>query len=53
MLPGSDVPIASINVAEKGSVTLDLIAHGIGGHSSMPTQEVSIDILAQALVRLR
>lgn len=53
LLPGSDRPVASINVAEKGSVTLDLIAHGQGGHSSMPAGEVSLDILAQALVRLR
>jgi carboxypeptidase PM20D1 len=53
LLPGSDVPVASINVAEKGSVTLDLIAHGEGGHSSMPAAETSVDILAQALVRLR
>jgi carboxypeptidase PM20D1 len=53
LLPGTDVPVASINVAEKGSVTLDLIAHGVGGHSSMPAAETSVDILAQALVRLR
>jgi carboxypeptidase PM20D1 len=53
VMPGFDKPIASINVAEKGSMTLDLIAHGPGGHSSMPAAEVSIDILAQALVNLR
>jgi carboxypeptidase PM20D1 len=53
VVPGIDRPVASINVAEKGSVTLDLIAHGPGGHSSMPAAEVSIDILAQALVNLR
>ena len=53
MLPGFDKPIASINVAEKGSVTLKLTANGAGGHSSMPEAEVSVDILAQALVKLR
>jgi carboxypeptidase PM20D1 len=53
VVPGVDRPVASINVAEKGSVTLDLIAHGPGGHSSMPAPEVAIDILAQALVNLR
>ncbi len=53
IVPGIDRPVASINVAEKGSVTLDLIAHGPGGHSSMPAPEVAIDILAQALVNLR
>ena len=53
MLPGFDKPIASINVAEKGSVTLELTANSAGGHSSLPEAEVSVDILAQALVRLR
>lgn len=53
VVPGVSKPIASITVAEKGSVTLDLIAHGPGGHSSMPESEVSVDILAQALVNLR
>lgn len=52
-LPGIDNPVALINVAEKGSMTLDLVAHGPGGHSSMPAAEVSVDILAQALVNLR
>ena len=53
MLPGSDKPVAIISVAEKGGLTLDLVARGPGGHSSMPESEVSIDILAQALVNLR
>jgi carboxypeptidase PM20D1 len=53
VLPGIDPPVASINVAEKGSMTLDLVAHGPGGHSSMPAAEVAVDILAQALVKLR
>jgi len=52
-LPGMATPIAFINVAEKGSMTLDLVAHGPGGHSSMPEAEVSIDILSRALVNLR
>jgi carboxypeptidase PM20D1 len=53
MLPGFDKPIASINVAEKGSLTLEIVASSAGGHSSLPEAEVSVDILAQALVRLR
>ena len=52
-VPGIDKPVAMINVAEKGGLTLDLVAHGPGGHSSMPKPEVAIDILAQALVKLR
>ena len=53
VVPGFNKPIASINVAEKGSVTLELIASSAGGHSSLPAAEVSVDILAQALVSLR
>ena len=53
ILPGVDKPVASINVAEKGYVTLELVAHGPGGHSSMPEEELATDILAQALVNLR
>jgi carboxypeptidase PM20D1 len=53
IFPGMDKPVASINVAEKGSVTLELIAHGPSGHSSMPEAVLSTDILAQALVSLR
>ncbi|HEY8568385.1 M20 family peptidase [Microbulbifer sp.] len=51
-IPGVDAPIASINVAEKGYLTVDLVARGQGGHSSMPPAETAVDILAQALVRL-
>lgn len=53
LFPDFDTPIALINVAEKGSMTLDLTAHGPGGHSSIPAAELSVDILAQALVNLR
>jgi carboxypeptidase PM20D1 len=53
VMPGVAKAIASINVAEKGSVSLLLTASGPGGHSSMPAAEVSLDILAQALVALR
>jgi carboxypeptidase PM20D1 len=53
LMPGVEKPIASINVAEKGSMSLLLTASGPDGHSSMPAAEVSLDILAQALVALR
>ena len=53
VFPGLDKPLAPINVAEKGSVSFDLIANGPGGHSSMPASELPIDILAMALVNLR
>ncbi len=53
MFPGVDRPVASINVAEKGYVTLDLVAHAKGGHSSMPEQETAVGILSQAIVNLQ
>lgn len=53
MYPGVDLPIASINVAEKGYMTLNLVARGDSGHSSMPTRDASIFLLAEAIERLR
>lgn len=53
MYPGMDVPVASINIAEKGYMTLDLVARGDSGHSSMPTKDASIFLLAGAIDRLR
>lgn len=51
-IPGIPGPVASINVAEKGYMTVDLVARGSGGHSSMPPRETAVDILAQALVNI-
>ncbi|WP_323845239.1 M20 family peptidase [Microbulbifer magnicolonia] len=51
-IPGIDGPVASINVAEKGYMTVDLVARGQGGHSSMPPRDTAVDILAQALVNI-
>ncbi|WP_078085743.1 M20 family peptidase [Microbulbifer mangrovi] len=52
-VPGIDQDVASINVAEKGFLTLDLIARGEGGHSSMPPKETAVDTLASALMKLQ
>ena len=52
ILPGLPKPVASINVAEKGYVTLDLTAKGKGGHSSLPPSETSVGILAKAITSL-
>lgn len=52
MLPGVDALIAPINVAEKGSLTLDIVAKGEGGHSSMPPQHTAVGVLAAAVVKL-
>lgn len=52
-IPGVNAPVASINVAEKGYLTVDLVARGKGGHSSMPPKKTAVDILAEALVKLQ
>jgi carboxypeptidase PM20D1 len=52
MSPGVDVPVALISVAEKGGVSLDLVARAEGGHSSMPPRQTAVGILAEAIVRL-
>ncbi|WP_346837273.1 M20 family peptidase [Microbulbifer sp. SAOS-129_SWC] len=52
-IPGIDGDVASINVAEKGYMTVDLVAHGKGGHSSMPPRQTAVDTLAEALVKLQ
>ncbi len=51
-LPGLSHPLASINVAEKGYLTVELRAQGQGGHSSMPPAQTAVDVLAKALARL-
>ncbi len=52
-VPGMTQPVALIGTSEKGYLSLALQVEKTGGHSSMPEQETSIDILAKALVRLR
>lgn len=52
MIPGVAADIASINVAEKGFLNLQLSVQSPGGHSSMPPAETAVSILARALTRL-
>jgi carboxypeptidase PM20D1 len=53
IVPGISMPAASINIGEKGYLTLELTAKGAGGHSSMPPRETAVGILASALVKLQ
>ncbi len=53
IIPGLQRPVASINIAEKGTVTLKLTARGEGGHSSLPPRETAVGILAGAVHRLQ
>ncbi len=47
-----DRPVALVNIAEKGYLTLTLSATGNGGHSSNPPRVSSIGRLAGALARI-
>lgn len=53
IISGLPHPVASINVAEKGYVSLDITAHGEGGHSSLPPRNTAVSLLAEALVKLQ
>ncbi len=50
---GLDKQVAFVAVSEKGYVTLELVAKGAGGHSSMPGKETTIGILATAISKLQ
>lgn len=47
-----DRPVALIGIAEKGYLSLELIARSEGGHSSRPTRDNAIAILSEAIVKL-
>lgn len=52
VVPGISDPMALIAPAEKGIVTLQLKVIGAGGHSSMPSEQTSIGVLAAAIAAL-
>ena len=45
-------PVARVGVAEKGFLSLELVAHGVGGHSSRPSRNNSVGMLARAIDKL-
>lgn len=53
IIPGLAVPVASINLSEKGYLTLTLVAEADGGHSSMPPPMTAVGQLARAVDRLQ
>lgn len=53
VIPGLEVPVASINLSEKGYATLKLVATSDGGHSSMPPRETAVGKLARAVHRVQ
>ncbi|MCA0870744.1 M20 family peptidase [Seohaeicola saemankumensis] len=53
IIPGLDQPVASINLSEKGYLTLELVAKSAGGHSSMPPRVTAVGRIARAVERLQ
>ncbi|MCV6627609.1 MAG: M20 family peptidase [Cellvibrionaceae bacterium] len=53
MIDGMPMPVANINVAEKGYMNVKLSVQGEGGHSSVPPAQTSIGILAEAVARVQ
>src|SRR5438093_217598 len=53
VVPDVQEPVASIGIAEKGYVSVELVAETEGGHSSRPPPETAIGVLAAALDRLQ
>ncbi len=49
IIPGLEMPLASVNVSEKGYLTIEIIAKSQGGHSSMPPRDMAIYTLAEVL----
>jgi carboxypeptidase PM20D1 len=52
IMPGVEPPTALVGVAEKGFVSVELIARASGGHSSLPPRESAIGILSAAIARI-
>lgn len=53
LIPGIEKDVALIGIAEKGFVSLQLSVRLEGGHSSMPEKETAIDVLSNAIVKLK
>ena len=49
---GAEGAMATVGVAEKGFLTLEITATAVGGHSSMPPRRTAIGKLARAVTRL-
>lgn len=47
-----DRPVALIGIAEKGYLSLELVARSSGGHSSRPTKDNAVAVLSNAIVKL-
>jgi carboxypeptidase PM20D1 len=48
--PGTRKPVAFISNAEKGFLSLELTAHGQGGHAARPSRDLALPRLASAIL---
>lgn len=53
LVPGIAADVAMIGVGEKGSTTIEFTVDMDGGHSSQPSKETAIDVLASAISKLK
>ena len=53
MIPGLGKQAALIGIAEKGYASIELRVDMAGGHSSMPAKETAIDVLANAVHKVK
>lgn len=52
-MPGLTRPIALVGIAEKGMASVELLASGAGGHSSMPPRRTQVGAIAGAVNRVQ
>jgi carboxypeptidase PM20D1 len=52
-IAGAPKPVAVIGIAEKGMATVELLARGSGGHSSMPPPRTEVGAIAAAVDRVQ
>ena len=52
LFPGVASPVASVGMAEKGYVSVELTVDGTGGHSSIPPRRTAVGQLSAAIDRL-
>ena len=53
LVPGIEKEVAIIGIAEKGFISVELSVEIEGGHSSMPAKETAIDVISNAVVKLK
>lgn len=53
VVAGAAGPVALVGIAEKGMVSVELIARGPGGHSSMPPPRTEVGAIAAAVDRVQ